>query len=114
MKRFAKVTLGLVLLLTLCSCRYESRLKGAWQGDGSFDMGRTEDGPVPFNGVERWEFDGDSTVVATVDGKHVKLHYYASDDTLSLNDGGEVSWGVMYELRGSTLRIGGADFTKVK
>ena len=115
MKRFVKVTLGLALLLALCSCKYESRLAGTWQGDGSFDMGiRAEDGPVPFNGAERWEFDGDSTAVATVDGKDVKLHYYATDDTLTLNDGGEVGWGVQYELKGGVLRIGGAEFTKVK
>lgn len=114
MKQWAKLTVCL-LLAALCSCKYESRLAGAWQGDGSFDIGaREQDGPIPFNGAERWEFDGDSTVVATVDGRDVKLHYYASDDTLTLNDGGEVSWGVLYELKGNTLRIGDAVYAKVR
>lgn len=116
MKQIAKMTACLLLLLTLCACgSYESRLAGAWQGDGSLDVGVEEaDGPMPFNGAERWEFDGDSTVIATVDGREMKLHYYASDDTLTLNDGGEMSWGVQYELKGNTLRIGGAEFAKVK
>lgn len=116
MKRCIKLALGLLLLLALCGCgSYESRLAGVWQGGGSLDVGvREQDGPIPFDGAERWEFDGDSAAVATVGGKDVELHYYASDDTLTLNDGGEVSWGVLYELRGDTLRIAGAEFTKVR
>lgn len=117
MKRFVNVTLGLLLLLALCSCgSYESRIKGEWQGDGSFDLGaeRLDGPPVPFNGAERWVFDGESAAIATVDGKDVELRYYATDDTLTLNDGGEVSWGVPYERKGDTLRIQRAEFTKVK
>lgn len=116
MKQWAKLTVCLLLLAVLCACgSYESRLAGTWEGDGSLDVGvREQDGPIPFNGAERWEFDGDSAVVATVDGKDVKFHYYASDDTLTLNDGGEVSWGVLYKLRGDTLRIGDAVYTKVR
>lgn len=115
MKQWAKLTVCLLLLAALCSCNYESRVAGAWEGDGSLDVGvREQDGPIPFNGAERWTFDGDSRAVATVDGKNVELHYYASDDTLTLNGGGEVSWGVMYELRGDTLRIGDAVYTKVR
>lgn len=116
MKQWIRVTACLLLLLALCACSYESGLKGTWQGDGSLEIGTMKalDGPVPFDGAERWEFDGDSTAVATVGGKEVKLHYYASDDTLTLNDGGEVSWGVRYELKGNTLRIGDSTFTKVK
>lgn len=47
-------------------------------------------------------------------GKDIELHYYASDDTLTLNDGGEVSWGVSYEVKGDTLRIGNAACTKAE
>lgn len=52
--------------------------------------------------------------MATVGGRDLEFRYYASDDTLTLNDGGEVSWGVPYELKSDTLRIGNATYTKVK
>lgn len=117
MKQSAKMAACLLLLLALCGCgRYESRLAGTWQGDGSLDMGISEelDGPVPFNGAEQWVFDGEETAFATVEGKDVELRYYASDDTLTLNDGGEVSWGVLYEVKGNILRIGQAEFRKAR
>ena len=117
LKRCGIMIAALVLLLALCGCgSYEARLAGTWQGDGSLAVGIMEsvDGPVPFNGAERWMFDGEETAVATVDGDNVTLHYYASDDTLTLTDGGEVSWGVVYERKGDTLRIAGAEFTKAK
>lgn len=117
LKRCGIMTAALLLLLALCSCgSYEARLAGTWMGDGSLDVGIMEsvDGPVPFNGADQWIFDGVDTAVATVDGDDVTLRYSASDDTLSLNDGGEVSWGVPYGRRGGTLRIGGAEYTKAK
>ena len=116
MKQCIKITACLLLLAALCACgSYESRIAGTWQGDGSLDSGIAGaiDGARPFDGAERWAFDGVDTAVATVGGRELKLHYYASDDTLTLNDGGEVSWGVPYEKRGDVLRISGADFTKV-
>lgn len=116
LKQCGTMAAAMALLLALCGCgSYEARLAGTWQGDGSLDVGiRAEDGPVPFNGAEQWIFDGEETAVATVDGRDVTLHYYATDDTLTLNDGGEVSWGVPYELKGGTLRIAGAEYTKAK
>lgn len=115
MKQCGKMIAALVLLLALGACSYEGRLAGTWQGDGSLGMGAgAVDGPVPFHGAQRWVFDGEETAVATVDGSEVTLHYYATDDTLTLNDGGEVSWGVPYERKGDTLRIAGAEFAKVK
>ena len=102
MRARVKITACLLLLLALCGCRYESRVAGTWQGDGE------------GAGVERWVFDGTDTAVATVDGRDIALHYYASDDTLTLNDGGEVSWGVGYERKGDDLYIAGAKFTKAE
>ena len=114
MKRCVNVIFSLLLLLALCACgSYESRIAGTWQGDGSLDMGVEEELTPPFQGAERWEFDGDSTAIATVGGKEIRLHYYASDDTLTLNDGGEVSWGMQYEMKGGTLRIGSAEFHRI-
>ena len=114
MKRCVNVIFGLILLLALCACgSYESRIAGTWQGDGSFDMGVEQEHIPPFQGAEQWSFDGDSTAIATVNGKEIRLHYYASDDTLTLNDGGEESWGIQYEMRGSTLRIGNAEFHRI-
>lgn len=117
MKQCAKMTACLLLLLALCGCGgYESKVAGTWQGDGSLDSGIAGeiDGPPPFDGAAQWVFDGKETAVATVDGKDLELHYYASDDTLTLNAGGEMSWGVRYELKGDTLRIGNAAYTRVK
>ena len=115
MRRYGKVIACLLLLAALCACKYESRAAGTWQGDGSLDVGiEGPDGVPPFDGAEQWVFDGESTAVATVGGRDVEFHYYMTDDTLTLNDGGEVSWGVTYELKGNTLRIAGAEFTKVK
>lgn len=116
MKQCGTMIAALLLLLALCACgSHEAKLAGTWQGDGSLDVGMAaEDGPAPFNGAERWVFDGEETAVATVNGSSVTLHYYATDDTLTFNDGGEVSWGVAYELKGSTLRIGGAEYTKAE
>lgn len=117
MKQSVKITACLLLLLALCGCgNYEARLEGTWQGDGSLDAGiaGAVDGARPFDGAEQWEFDGTERAVATVGGRDVELHYYASDDTLTLNNGGETSWGVPYELRGDALRIGNAYYTKVK
>lgn len=115
MKQCVKVMFSVLLLAALCGCgSYESRVEGTWQGDGSLKMDLYGvEGPAPFDGVEQWVFDGDSTAIATVNGRDVELHYYITDDTLTLNDGGEVSWGVRYELKGSTLRILEAEFTKV-
>lgn len=115
MKQCGKMIAALVLLLALCGCSYEGRVAGTWQGDGSLGAGiGAVDGPAPFEGAEQWEFDGKETAIVTVSGSEVTLHYYATDDTLTLNDGGEVSWGVPYERKGDTLRIAGAEFTKVK
>ena len=117
MKQCIKITACLLLLLALCGCgNYEARLEGAWQGDGSLDSGIAGaiDGARPFDGAERWVFDGEESAVVTVDGRDIELHYYASDDILTLNDGGETSWGIRYEVKGDTLRIGGAEFVKVK
>lgn len=117
MRQLAKPALCLALLLALCACgSYESRLEGVWQGDGSLDSGIAGevDGHPPFDGAERWEFDGRERAAATVNGREIRLHYYASDDTLTLNDGGEISWGVPYERKGDTLCICGAEFVKVK
>ncbi len=117
MKQHGKMAACLLLLLALCSCGYdyESRAAGTWQGDGSltFDTEGPE-GPAPFEGAERWVFDGNSAAIATVDGKDVEFHYSMTDDTLTLNDGGEVSWGVPYGLSGNTLRIGNATYKKAK
>jgi len=115
MKQRGKIAVCLLLLLMLCSCRYESRASGTWYGDGGLTLGREgPEGPAPFEGAELWTFDGNSTAIATVDGKNVELHYSMSDDTLTLNDGGEVSWGVQYELNGDTLRIGNATYKKAR
>lgn len=116
MKICVKITACLLLLLALCACgSYESRIAGTWQGDGSLDSGMEgADPPPPFDGAERWVFDGKESAIVTVDGRDIQLHYYASDDTLTLNDGGEVSWGVLYERKGDTLRVGGAEFVRVK
>lgn len=113
MKHSVKITACLLLLLALCGCgNYEARLEGAWQGDGSLDV--AIEVAVPFNGAEQWVFDGKETAIATVKGKRVDCHYYATDDTLTLNAGEEASCGVQYELKGNTLRIGNAIYTKVK
>lgn len=116
MRRCGKMAACLLLLLALCACgSYESKVAGVWQGDGSLDCGMEGADPSPpFDGAERWEFDGTERAVATVGGRDLELHYYASDDTLTLNDGGEVSWGVPYEVKGNTLCVGNATYTKVK
>lgn len=115
MKQWIRITACLLVLLALCSCGHESKVAGTWQGDGSLTLGTGGvEEPAPFEGAERWVFDGESTAIATVDGTDVEFHYYATDDTLTLNDGGEVSWGVQYERKGDTLRISQAEFTKVK
>lgn len=117
MKQSVKMTACLLLLLALCACgSYEARAAGTWQGDGSLDLGtgRAGEERAPFEGAERWSFDGDSTAIATVDGRDVTCRYSMTGDTLTLNAGGEVSWGVLYELRGGTLRIGGAEYVRVK
>ena len=117
MKQYGKIAVCLLLLLTLCACgSYESKVAGVWQGDGSLDSGIAGeiDGPPPFDGAARWEFDGAERAVATVGGRDLEFRYYASDDTLTLTEGGEVSWGVPYELKSDTLRIGNATYTKVK
>lgn len=117
MKRAASMTACLLLLLALCACgSYEAKVTGIWQGDGSLDAGIAGeiDGPRPFDGAEQWEFDGEERAVATVGGREIEFHYYASDSTLTLNDGGEVSWGIRYEVKGDTLNIGNATYTKVK
>lgn len=116
MKLSVKLAVCLALLLALCACgSWESRAEGVWQGAGGviLDTGGVED-PAPFEGAEQWAFDGVETAVATVEGREVRCHYYMTDDTLTLNAGGELSWGVRYELRGDTLRIGGAEYTRVK
>lgn len=113
MRRGIKLAACFLLLLALCGCgNYEARLEGTWQGDGSLDV--AIEVAVPFNGAEQWVFDGKETAIATVKGKRVDCHYYATDDTLTLNAGEEVSYGVVYELKGDTLRIGSAIYTKVK
>jgi len=71
------------------------------------------EGPAPFEGAERWVFDGNSAAIATVDGKDLELHYSMTDDTLTLNDGGEESWGLQYVLKGNILRVGNAIYKKV-
>lgn len=117
MKRYGKMAACLLLLLALCACgSHESRIAGTWMGDGSLDSGIAGeiDGAPPFDGAELWTFDGENTAVATVNGRNITFHYYASDDTLTLNDGGETSWGVPYERRGDTLRIGNAAYTRAK
>ena len=117
MRARVKITACLLLLAALCACgSYESRIAGTWQGDGSLDSGIAGaiDGARPFDGAERWVFDGEESAVVTVDGRDIELHYYASDDTLTLNDGGEVSWGVGYERKGDDLYIAGAKFTKAE
>lgn len=117
MRNCGKLAACLLLLLALCACgSHESKVAGVWQGDGSLDAGAagTVDGTRPFDGAERWVFDGEATAIATVGGRDITLHYYASDDTLTLNDGGEVSWGVLYEVKGDSLRIGNATYTRVK
>ena len=117
MRRCGRLAACLLLLLALCACAsHESRIAGTWMGDGSLDSGiaGAVDGTRPFDGAELWTFDGENTAVATVDGRKITFHYYASDDTLTLNDGGETSWGVPYERKGDTLRIGGATYTKAK
>ena len=117
MRQCGKIAVCLLLLLALCACgNYEARLEGTWQGDGSLDSGIAGeiDGPPPFDGAARWEFDGAERAVATVGGRDLEFHYYASDDTLTLNDGGETSWGVPYERKGDSLRIGNATYTRAK
>lgn len=115
MRRGIKLTACFLLLLALCGCgNYEARLEGTWQGDGSLAVRTDETEPVPFDGAEQWVFDGKETAIATVKGRRVECRYYATDSTLTLNAGGEISWGVRYELRGDTLRIGNAYYTKVK
>lgn len=115
MKQAGKLVFGLLFLLALCACSYESGLKGTWQGDEGLKSGvEDSDVPPPFEGAEQWAFDGEDTVVVTVKGREIEFHYYATDDTLTLNDGGEVSWGIPYERKGNTLRIGGAEFTRTK
>lgn len=119
MRQCGKIAVCLLLLLALCGCRYESRVAGAWQGVGESAGVNVEmmiDGPAPFDGAERWVFDGTGTdtAIATVGGRDLEFHYYASDDTLTLNDGGETSWGVRYEVKGDTLRIGNATYKKIK
>ena len=117
MKRYGKMAACLLLLLALCACAsHESKVAGVWQGDGSLDSGiaGAVDGTRPFDGAELWTFDGENTAMATVNGRNITLHYYASDDTLTLNDGGETSWGIRYEVKGDTLRIGNATYIKAK
>lgn len=114
MKQSVKIAACLLLLLALCGCRYEGSFEGAWQGDGSLAVRTDEREPVSFDGAERWVFDGEDTAVATVKGRRVECRYYATDSTLTLNAGGEISWGVRYEMKGDTLRIGNAYYTKVK
>lgn len=114
MKQFGKLAVCLLLLLALCACSHAAGLKGTWQGDGSPKLGiEGPDEPLPFEGAERWTFDGEDTAVATVNGREIEFHYEASDDTLTLNDGGEMSWGVLYERKGDVLRIGEAEFAKI-
>lgn len=114
MKRKIKLTVCFLLLLALCGCRYEGRFEGTWQEDGSLSVRTDEVEPIPFDGAEQWAFDGEDAAVATVKGRRVECRYYATDSTLTLNAGGEISWGVRYELKGDTLRIGNAYYTKVK
>lgn len=114
MRRWGKLAASLLLLLTLCACgNYESRVEGAWQGDGSlrFDFEDAEN-PPSFASAEQWVFDGNGTAIATVRDVEVMCSYRMTGDTLTLNDGGAVSWGIRYELKGGTLRIGSAEFTK--
>lgn len=98
MRQCVKVMTCLALLLALCGCgRYESRVEGAWEGGGSVIPGVREEERPPFEEAERWRFDGNETAIATVGGKQVECRYSMTDDTLTLNAGGEASWGVLYE-----------------
>lgn len=114
MKRRITLTVCFLLLLALCGCRYEGRFEGTWQGDGSLEVRTDEVTPISFDGAERWVFDGEGTAIATVRGKQVECRYYATDDALTLNGGEEMSYSLRYELKGDTLRIGNAYYTKVK
>lgn len=115
MKRFWKPAFCLLLLLALCACNYESGLKGTWQGDGGLVSGVEDPEALPpFEGAGRWTFDGEDAAVATVDGRKLQFSYCATDDTLTLTGGGTESWGIPYERKGDTLRIGETEFTRVK
>lgn len=104
MKRYNRYMAAFAMcmgLWLLGSCSHESSLVGTWQGDGSLDMAAME---APYEFATQWIFDNEGNVVVKVGEEEVEFKYSATDDTLTLN-GSEMSWGVLYEVKGKQLTI---------
>ena len=98
-KYFRVLAVCLILVLNLCACGGEQKLRGTWVGDGTFDM----KGLVyPFEFAETVVFEEDGTATFTVKGVQTTYTWAATEDTLTLRDG-EISYGFRFEVDGDTL-----------
>lgn len=116
MKKYNRLVATIAIcfsLILLGSCSPDDKLVGTWQGDGSLDLLGME---APYEFATQWIFTEDGTAIVNVGEEELEFKYSATDDTLTLN-GGEMSWGVLYRVKGKTLSIetgdGAAAFTKV-
>lgn len=104
------LSLSLVFLLCACgSAVNEMRILGTWSGGGDLDLLGLE---APFEFARQWTFSDDGTATALVDSENVEFTYSITDDTLTLSSP-EMSWGVSYKIKGDTLTIDNAEFTKI-
>lgn len=103
MKKYLALWLALLLGVTLCSCKQELSLVGAWAGSG-FDLPGME---LEAESAEKLIFREDGTVELVLpNGKSWICTYAVIDETLTLQEvEGGLSLGVVYEVSGDTLTL---------
>lgn len=106
MKRITPLVIVLLCVFLLCSCGMKNALRsltlvGSWYGDGTFDILGVD---APFEFATELEFNEDGTLDVTVNNETSAFKYSATDDTITIQ-GEDMSWGVYYTVKGTTLNL---------
>jgi len=113
MKRIKAFILILLCALLFSSCGMKNALRsltlvGSWYGDGTFDIVGVD---APFEFSTELEFNEDGTLEVTVNDETSTYKYSATDDTITIQ-GEDLSWGVYYTVKGTTLSLkSGSDYS---
>lgn len=106
MKKIKVISITLLCILLFSSCGMKNTLRGltlvgSWYGDGAFDIVGVD---APFEFATELEFNEDGTLEVTANNEASTYTYSATDDTITIQ-GEDMSWGVYYTVKGSTLNL---------